>query len=143
MEQMQRGIAIIPTAPEMLRNGDAHYPFRYDSHFHYLTGFDEPEAVLVLVAGTAPQTILFCREKDQEREIWDGFRHGPEGAKKKFGFDAAFSIAQLDDKLTELMSNQCALYYPLGAHAVWDERILSLRARVHANQVAMDQAIFL
>ena len=134
VSQMARGIAVIPTAPEALRNGDAHYPYRYDSHFHYLTGFDEPEAVLVLVAGQgkdgAPQATLFCREKDMEREIWDGFRHGPEGARIAFGFDAAFPIAQLDDKLTELMGNQPALFHPIGHDAAWDARLLGLRARV-------------
>jgi len=131
--QMQRGIAVIPTAPETLRNGDAHYPFRFDSHFHYLTGFDEPEAVLVLLSGEKPQSILFCREKDMEREIWDGFRYGPEGACKLVGFDAAYPIAQLDDKLTELMGNQPALFHPLGAHAIWDDRILALRTRVQGQ----------
>jgi len=134
ISQMQRGIAVIPTAPEAVRNGDVHYPYRYDSHFHYLTGFEEPEAVLVLVTGQgnegASQAILFCREKNMEREIWDGFRHGPEAARTEFGFDAAFPIAQLDDKLTELMCNQPALFHPLGAHAAWDDRILALRARV-------------
>ncbi len=136
---MRRGIAVIPTAPEVLRNGDAHYPYRYDSYFHYLTGFDEPEAVLVLVAGQGlpakglPQAILFCREKNMEREIWDGFRRGPEVAQIEFGFDAAFPIAQLDDKLTELMCNQPALFHPLGAHAAWDDRILALRTRVQAQ----------
>ncbi len=133
INQMQRGIAVIPTAPEVLRNGDAHYAYRYDSHFHYLTGFDEPEAVLILVAGASPQSILFCREKDIEREIWDGYRYGPDGAKEKFGFDAAFPIAQLDDKLTELMGNQPALFHPLGKQAAWDDRILALRARVQAQ----------
>jgi Xaa-Pro aminopeptidase len=132
-QHMQRGIAIIPTAPEALRNGDAHYPFRFDSHFHYLTGFEEPEAVLVVLAGDKMQSILFCREKDLEREIWDGFRYGPEAACKLFGFDAAFPIAQLDDQLTELMGNQPALFHPLGAHAVWDDRILALRSRVQAK----------
>ena len=133
ISQMQRGIAVIPTAPEVLRNGDAHYPYRFDSHFHYLTGFDEPEAVLVLIAGAVPQSILFCRAKDREREIWDGFRHGPDGAKEKFGFDDAFPIAQLDEKLTDLMGNQSALFHPLGAHAPWDDRILALRASVQAK----------
>ena len=133
ISQMQRGIAVIPTAPEVLRNGDAHYPYRFDSHFHYLTGFDEPEAVLVLIADTVPQSILFCRAKDTEREIWDGFRHGPNGAKEKFGFDAAFPIAQLDEKLTGLMGNQPVLFHPLGAHAQWDNRILALRACVQAQ----------
>ncbi|MEQ1742669.1 MAG: aminopeptidase P N-terminal domain-containing protein [Candidatus Nitrotoga sp.] len=133
ISQMQRGIAVIPTAPEVLRNGDAHYSYRFDSHFHYLTGFDEPEAVLVLIAGTVPQSILFCRAKDMEREIWDGFRHGPDGAKEIFGFDDAFPIAQLDDKLTGLMGNQPALFHPLGAHAPWDDRILALRGCVQAQ----------
>jgi len=128
--QMGRGIAVIQTAAEALRNGDAHYPYRYDSHFHYLTGFDEPEAVLVLIAGDVPQAILFCREKNLEREIWDGYRHGPDAAKEKFGFDAAFPIAQLDDRLVELMGNQPALFHPLGHDAAWDARLLGLRARV-------------
>lgn len=130
ISRMQRGIAVIPTAPEVMRNGDAHYPYRFDSHFYYLSGFAEPEAVLVLVAGEAPQAILFCREKNPEREIWDGYRYGPDAAKEKFGFDAAFPIAQLDDKLAELMANQSALFYPLGANAAWDARINTLRARV-------------
>ena len=133
LQKMQRGIAVIPTAPEALRNGDAHYPFRFDSHFHYLTGFDEPDAVLVLLAGDKPQSLLFCREKDMEREIWDGFRYGPEAAAKLFGFDAAHPIASLDDKLAELMGNQPALFQPLGAHAVWDDRILALRSRVQSQ----------
>lgn len=133
MQSMQHGIAVIPTAPEALRNGDAHYPYRFDSHFHYLSGFEEPEAVLVMLAGANPKSILFCREKDIEREIWDGFRYGPEAACKLFGFDAAYPIAQLDEKLVELMGNQPALYHPLGAHAVWDDRILALRTRVQAQ----------
>ena len=132
-QHMQRGIAIIPTAPEALRNGDAHYPYRFDSHFHYLTGFEEPEAVVVILAGDKTQSILFCREKDMEREIWDGFRYGPEAACKLFGFDAAYPISQLDDKLIELMGNQTALFHPLGAHAIWDDRILALRSRVQAQ----------
>jgi Xaa-Pro aminopeptidase len=132
-QHMQRGIAIIPTAPEALRNGDAHYPYRFDSHFHYLTGFEEPEAVVVILAGDKSQSILFCREKDMEREIWDGFRYGPEAACKLFGFDAAYPISQLDDKLIELMGNQTALFHPLGAHAIWDDRILALRSRLQAQ----------
>jgi Xaa-Pro aminopeptidase len=129
-ERMQRGIAIIPTAPEVLRNGDAHYSYRFDSHFYYLTGFTEPEAVLVLIAGDTPYSILFCRNKNLEREIWDGYRHGPEAAREQFGFDAAFPIDQLDDKLVELMSDQPALFYPLGFNEKWDTRLLELRHRV-------------
>ena len=137
LEKMQRGIAIIPTAPEVARNGDTHYGYRYDSNFYYLSGFTEPEAVLVLVAGqdshSQPQTILFCREKNPEREVWDGFRVGPDAAKEQFGFDAAYSIAQLDEKLAELLGNQPALFYPVGHDAAWDQRILKLRGGVQAK----------
>ncbi len=131
--QMQRGIAILPTAAEQVRNGDAYFPFRFGSSFHYLTGFDEPEAVLVLIAGDTPQFILFCREKNLEREIWDGFRHGPEAARAAFGFDAAYPIAQLDEKLIELLGDQPAVYYPIGADAAWDARLLRLRGEVQAK----------
>lgn len=137
LKKMQRGIAIIPTAPEVARNGDTHYSYRYDSHFYYLTGFTEPEAVLVLISGengnTQPQSILFCRDKDVEREIWDGYRIGPDAAKEQFGFDATYSITQLDEKLTELMGNQPALFYPLGHDAAWDRRILKLRGTVQSK----------
>jgi Xaa-Pro aminopeptidase len=129
-EKMQHGIAVIPTAAEALRNGDTHYDYRHDSYFYYLAGFAEPEAVLVLVAGETMQSILFCREKNPERETWDGFRYGPDAAAEHFGFDAAYPIAQLDEKLTELMGNQPALFYPLGTDAVWDARLLKLRETV-------------
>jgi Xaa-Pro aminopeptidase len=131
--KMQRGIAIIPTAPEAVRNADTQYDYRFDSHFYYLTGFPEPEAVLILIAGDIPQSILFCREKNLEREIWDGFRHGPEAARDKFGFDAAFSIEQLDEKISELMGNQPILFYPVGADATWDTRIIKSREAVKAK----------
>ena len=81
--QMQQGVAVIPTSPERVRNRDTFYPYRYDSYFYYLTGFTEPDAVLVIVAGAdkeASRHILFCRDKDPEQEIWNGFRYGPEAA---------------------------------------------------------------
>jgi Xaa-Pro aminopeptidase len=84
-QAMQSGVAVVPTAPERIRNRDTHYPFRFDSHFWYLSGFPEPEAVLVIVAGEAPRSVLFCRERSEEREIWDGFRYGPERAREQFG----------------------------------------------------------
>ncbi|MDP3440567.1 MAG: aminopeptidase P N-terminal domain-containing protein, partial [Azonexus sp.] len=68
------GVAIIPTAPEVIRNRDAHHLYRFDSYFWYLSGFPEPEAVVVLIGGKKPKSILFCREKHEEREIWDGYR---------------------------------------------------------------------
>ncbi|MBX9916619.1 MAG: aminopeptidase P N-terminal domain-containing protein, partial [Nitrosomonas sp.] len=130
---MQYGIVVIPTAPERLRNRDAHYPYRFDSYFYYLTGFREPEAVLVLVAATdkAPSKhILFCRQKDQEREIWDGFRYGPEAAKTIFGFDEAHPIDQLDELLPKLLADQPAVYTALGLDAAWDQRVIGWLNRV-------------
>ncbi len=134
------GLAVIPTAPERLRNRDTHYPYRADSYFHYLTGFPEPEAVLVLVAGERPQSILFCREKDVEKEIWDGFRHGPEAARKTFGFDAAHPVGELDAKLAELLADQPALWYSLGHDAGWDVRIAAALNAVRAQSRAGKRA---
>ena len=122
--QMEPGaVAILPTAPEAMRNGDADYPYRHDSYFYYLTGFTEPDSVLVLVAAhgaTPAQSILFCRQKNLEREIWDGFRHGPEGARTAFGFDAAFPIEDLDAEMARLLANAPAAWYALGHSAALD-----------------------
>ncbi len=125
---MQKGVAVIPTAPEHLRNRDAHYPFRFDSYFYYLTGFREPEAVLVIVADadqSKTKHLLFCRDKDEKREIWDGFRYGPEAAKEAFGFDEAYSITQLDEILPDLLANQSKLSFSLGQDAGLDARVTS------------------
>jgi Xaa-Pro aminopeptidase len=112
--QMQKGVAIIPTAPEQVRNRDAYYPYRFDSYFYYLTGFGEPEAVLVIVAGVdegASKHILFCRDKDLEREIWDGFRYGPEAAREAFDFDETYPIFKLDENAAQVngRSARCVL----------------------------------
>ena len=131
--QMQQGVAIVPTSPERVRSRDAHYPYRFDSYFYYLTGFGEPEALLVLVAGAAegePKQILFCRDKDTEREIWDGFRHGPEAARAAFGFDEAYSISRLDEMLPKLLADQPAVYCALGQDTVWDARVTGWINRV-------------
>jgi len=138
MQSMQAGIAIIPTSPEAVRNRDSHYPYRFDSYFYYLTGFKEPESVLVLLAGDvnkgqAPKSILFCRDKDMEREIWDGFRFGPAAAVSEFGFDEAYSINQLDEILPKLLANQAKLFYSLGADAVWDVKVTNWLNQVKAQ----------
>src|SRR5512133_1906270 len=133
LAQMQNGIAIVPTAPERVRSRDSEYPYRYDSYFYYLCGFQEPEAVLVLIAGAAPQSLLFCREKNLERETWDGLRYGPEAARVAFGVDAAYPIAQLDEKLPLLMANQPALHYAPGTDAEWDARVMRWLNQVRAQ----------
>jgi Xaa-Pro aminopeptidase len=123
VKKMADGVAIIPTANEAIRNRDSHYPYRFDSYFYYLTGFKEPESVLVLIAGKNAKSILFCRDKDMEREIWDGFRFGPDAAKTEFGFDETYSINQLDEVLPKLLANETKLFYSLGADANWDARV--------------------
>jgi len=140
---MQSGIAVVPTAPERPRSRDSHYPYRFDSHFYYLSGFAEPESVLVIVAGEAPRTLLFCRERDPEREVWDGFRHGPDAAKERYGFDEAHPIGKLDERLAALLENQAAFFYPVGADAEWDARAMkwlnAVRARARAGAAAPDR----
>ncbi len=121
-QAMGAGIAILPTAPERIRNRDAHYGYRFDSYFYYLTAFPEPEAVLVLVGGATPKSILFCRERNLEREIWEGFRYGPELAGELFGFDETHPISALDDIMVTLLENQPAFSYPVGADRLWDAR---------------------
>jgi Xaa-Pro aminopeptidase len=133
LDRMGAGIAIIPTAPERLRNRDSDYLYRFDSYFYYLAGFPEPEAVLVMVAGPEPRSILFCREKHPERELWEGFRYGPDGARKTFGFDDAQPFAALDEALPKLMANQPALFYAPGLDPAWDVRILRWLNEVRAH----------
>jgi Xaa-Pro aminopeptidase len=138
------GVAIVATAPEVMRNADADYPYRHDSYFYYLTGFPEPEATLVLIAGDQPQSILFCRDKNEEREIWDGYRYGPAGAKESFGFDASFTMDSIDAELPKLMANAPALFYALGSSAQLDARIQgwlnAVRAQARAGVTAPNAA---
>lgn len=137
LHRMGTGVAVIPTAPEAIRNRDSHYPYRFDSYFYYLTGFAEPESVLILIAGAQPKSVLFCRDKDLEREIWDGFRYGPEGAREFFGVDEAYSISRLDELAPQLLANQPRLFYALGADTAWDGRVSGwlnqLRAQVRSG----------
>ena len=124
-EKLKRGIVVLPTAPEKIRNADTHHGYRFDSHFFYLTGFREPEAVLVIVAGKKPKSLLFCREKNLEREIWDGHRYGPEAARKAFAMDATYPIEALDEVLPRLLQDQPALFTPVGLDKEWDQRVVA------------------
>lgn len=123
LDRLGNGVAILATAPERVRNRDAHYPYRFDSYFWYLSGFPEPDAAIVLVGGDEPKSLLFCREKNEERETWDGFRYGPEAAATAFGFSEAHPISSLEQKLPELIANRVALWHSLGHDADWDKRI--------------------
>jgi Xaa-Pro aminopeptidase len=125
LSAMGEGVLVLAAGAEVSRNRDTHYPFRSDSYFHYLTGFPEPDAVLVLVAGAEPRQILFCRDKDLEREIWDGYRFGPEAARTVFGFDDSHALCRLDEILPSLLENQSALHYLLGEDSAWDKRVMA------------------
>ncbi|WP_231855144.1 aminopeptidase P N-terminal domain-containing protein [Candidatus Methylopumilus turicensis] len=142
---MGEGVAVIPTSHELIRNRDSHYPFRFDSYFYYLSAFKEPESVLFVVAGANPKTILFCRDKDMEREIWDGFRYGPTAAVTEFGIDEAYSIQQLDEMAPKLLANQSKLFYNLGADAAWDGRVTAwmnaLRSQARTGLSAPDAVV--
>lgn len=137
LEQMQAqggGVAILATAHEMTRNNDNTFPFRHDSYFYYLSGFTEPEALIVLVAdGTSQRSILFCREKNLEREIWDGFRYGPTAAQAHFGFDAAFAIEALATEMPNFLADAAKLFYSAGVDQKLDAQLQCWLNEVHAK----------
>jgi Xaa-Pro aminopeptidase len=119
------GIAILAAAPERVRSRDTLYIYRQDSDFYYLTGFGEPEAVAVLVPGRAQGGFLmFCRERNPEREQWDGPRAGPEGAVAAYGADDAFPISDLDDILPGLLERSDRVYYSIGGNE-FDQKLLT------------------
>jgi Xaa-Pro aminopeptidase len=126
-------IVIVAAAPERVRNNDAHYPYRQDSDFHYLTGFGEPDAVLALVPGRKPaEAILFCRERDRERERWDGPRAGTDGAVDAFGMDDAFPIDDIDEILPGLIEGRARVYYHFGRDTDFDLKLIGWVNRVRA-----------
>jgi Xaa-Pro aminopeptidase len=142
MRMMGRdAIAIVPTNPERPRNRDIMYPFRPDSDFFYLTGFSEPEAVAVLAPGRPHgEYLLFCRERDLEKEIWNGRRAGPEGAVERFGADDAFPISDIDDILPGLLERRERLYYTMGTTPDFDRRVIDWVNRVRSQSRAGIQA---
>ncbi|QVL42810.1 MAG: Xaa-Pro aminopeptidase [Alcanivorax sp.] len=139
MEQMEpNSIAILAAAPERTRNRDVEHPYRQDSDFWYLSGFPEAEAVMVLLPGREHgEYVLFCRERDRAREIWNGYRAGPEGAVADYGADDAFPINDIDDILPGLVEGRERVYYDLGRDAGFDSRLMgwvnTIRERVRTG----------
>lgn len=125
MRQMgNSSIAIVPGASEQVRSRDTHFRFRQDSNLRYLCGFPEPEAVLVLIPGRENgQFVLFCREKDRSKEIWDGFREGQEGAVANYGADDAFPISDMDEILPGLIEGKEKVYYSMGLYPELDKHL--------------------
>jgi Xaa-Pro aminopeptidase len=140
------GVAIVMTAPEVARNRDTEYPFRWDSYFYYLSAFPEPQSALVMRATPhGLETLLFCREKNLEREIWDGFRFGPEQAKVSFGVDACYPIGELDQRMPGLLADAANVFAPLASSPSIDERmrgwLQAVRAQARSGISAPKQVI--
>jgi Xaa-Pro aminopeptidase len=127
-------ILILPAAPERIRSKDTTYPYRQDSDFWYLSGFPEPEAVLVLVPGRKHgESLLFCRERDADKEAWDGPRAGQEGAVSAHGMDDAYPIADLDEILPGLLEGRGRVYYHFGRDKDFDLSLIGWVNRVRAR----------
>jgi Xaa-Pro aminopeptidase len=128
------GIAVVAAAPERVRSRDTHYNYRPDSDFYYLTGFQEPEAVAVLMPGRSQgQFLVFCRERNPERELWDGPRLGPEGAVDELGADDAFPITDLDDILPGLLERSDRVYYSMSG-SEFDQRLLGFMQTLNSKR---------
>lgn len=133
-DMQENSIAIIPSASEKIRNHDVTYPFRQDSNFYYLTGFDEPDAVAVLIPGREHgEYVLFCRDKDPTRELWDGYRVGPEAACADYQADDAFPIGDIDDILPGLLEGRDSVYYAMGRHREFDAQVMDWVNAIRAN----------
>jgi Xaa-Pro aminopeptidase len=128
-----RAIAVIPGAQEMIRNGDAHYRFRQDSDFYYLTGYDEPNALLVVMAGEAGESIVFNRKRVPSEELWTGPRLGQEGAISELQVTAAYPIEMFSNMLPELLLEKEAIYFPFSRAPAYEKMILEAWSKVKGN----------
>ncbi len=132
-QMAENTVAVFPANVEVTRSRDTEYHFRQDSDFHYLTGFHEPDAVLIIANGEQPQTILFCREKDKLMETWTGRRVGPEKAAEAFSFDAAYPLSNLDDELLEQINGKDGIYVANGQYDAFDALIQKTISTLRAN----------
>lgn len=118
-------IAVVASAPEKVRSKDTYYPYKQDATFTYLCGFPEPSAVMVLIPGRDQgEFLVFCREKDRLKETWDGFLHGPEGARDEYAADDAFPITDIDEILPGLLEGRGRVYYDIGKDAEFDKHLM-------------------
>lgn len=149
MAQMQpHSIAIVPSAQLAPRNRDVDYAFRQDSDFYYLTGFDEPDAVLVLIPGReAGECVVFCQDRDPEMEIWHGYRAGPEGLKSEYGADQAHPIGLIDDQMPGLLDGCDRIYYAIGCDDALDAQVRgwlnAIRAQARQGAVPPTEMVML
>ncbi|QSB21651.1 Xaa-Pro aminopeptidase [Pseudomonas sp. 15A4] len=137
MEQMEpNSIAILPAAAVAIRNRDVEHVYRQDSDFQYLSGFPEPEAVIVLIPGREyGEYVLFCRERNPERELWDGLRAGQDGAMREYGAEDAFPITDIDDILPGLIEGRDRVYSSMGSNPEFDRHVMEwinvIRSKAH------------
>lgn len=130
----KKDIVLLPAAPERLRNGDAIYAYRQQSDFYYLTGFDEPESVMVLAPKRKEgEYILFNRMRDPDREVWDGPRAGQEGARRDYKANQAFPIQELEKQLPALLEGRECIHYPLGVNVAFDKLIMAAIAKLRGK----------
>src|SRR3954468_7270984 len=127
------GVLVVPSAPLAIRNNDVEHEYRQDSDFFYLSGFDEPDSVLVLNSQSPEPFTLFVRARDPEREVWDGARAGVEGAVAEFGANSAFTSAELAQKLPDVIQNTERVFYRLGKNRSFDDTLLAALDRVRGR----------
>jgi Xaa-Pro aminopeptidase len=133
VKRMLPGVAIFPAAPEYIRNGDVHHDYRQHSDFYYLTGFDEPGSLALIIKGQGAHSfVLFVPRRDKTMEIWNGRRAGPEGAVKQYGADQAFTLEDIDDKVPEFLRDVQRMYVHLGDDVHFDERVTAWLNKVRA-----------
>lgn len=138
MSMLPNSICLLPAAQLVTRSRDTEYAFRQDSYFHYLTGFPEPQAWLVLSNSVHASSILFCLDNDPEAEIWQGRRYGPTQAEQTFGFDACYALDELDESLLELLDGHDQLYFAQGHNSDADETVFAL---LHALRESPKQSM--
>lgn len=126
LKKLGNNALVVASHPEHIRNHDVGYAYRQDSNLYYLTGFEEPESVLILRPGNFPESILFVREKNIERETWDGFRFGPEAAQQEFQVDKCFPIEEFEKQAVELLKGYEGVYYRLLKNPTFDQKFLSV-----------------
>lgn len=135
------GALILISPPETIRNHDVHFPYRQSSSLYYLTGFEEPESILVFRPGMNPESVLFVRRKDPERETWDGFRYGPEATSTHFKVDQCYPIDEFESKTTELLKGVDKLYYRLSQNKEADETIQRILVKLSKSQGRTGQGL--
>ncbi|MGB7451197.1 MAG: aminopeptidase P N-terminal domain-containing protein [Lysobacterales bacterium] len=141
-------VVIVRAAVHKIRNNDVRYPYRQDSDFMYLSGFSEPEAMIVLLPqAKSGRSILFCRERDPHREMWDGLMTGTNGAVEQFGFDKAFPISEIAERLPPMLHGRERVYYDLGKDPDFDQLLIGwmneFRAKTRKKFHAPDEIIAL